>query len=511
MIAHFPHPLTTLRAFRLLLAVLLGLALGPRALALDAAAFDGELREAMAVWGVPGMAVSVVEQGSLVFARGYGTTAVSDGRPVTPDTLFANASTTKAMIAAAALILVDEGRLSLDDPVQRHLPDFRLGDPRMASELTLRDLLTHRSGLPSTDFLVFNQGMSLDLQLPYLERVRPAAPPRSAFIYQNTGYQLVARVLERVSGEPWPVLLQTRLWGPLGMDRTFAKRGAIPDGLPRAWPHDEVRGVLRKIDHSFLPEQPNAAGSVWSTVNDMARWAQCLLSGGLNQAGERVLSEGAVAALFEPQVMLSEDEYYPTARLTEPAWRSYALGWYQQDFQGRKIDYHTGSLSGFVALLGLDRSQGKAIMVMANREGAELRHGALWRVMDGRAPEERPPWFAAVRDLYQARSMKRVAAWEALTSRRPYAPPTVPLRAYEGRYFSDTAGPLNLVLADDGSRLTLETRTRRYGLEPWHGDTFLVTFKDWNQGTFARFDLGPDGEVRGLSAFDATFLRQPGP
>ena len=117
MIAHFPHPLTTLRAFRLLLALLLGLALGPRALALDAAAFDGELREAMAVWGVPGMAVSVVEQGSLVFARGYGTTAVSDGRPVTPDTLFANASTTKAMIAAAALILVDEGRLSLDDPV----------------------------------------------------------------------------------------------------------------------------------------------------------------------------------------------------------------------------------------------------------------------------------------------------------------------------------------------------------------------------------------------------------
>ena len=109
--------------------------------------------------------------------------------------------------------------------------------------------------------------------------------------------------------------------------------------------------------------------------------------------------------------------------------------------------------------------------------------------------------------------MKRVAAWEALTSRRPYAPPTVPLRAYEGRYFSDTAGPLNLVLADDGSRLTLETRTRRYGLEPWHGDTFLVTFKDWNQGTFARFDLGPDGEVRGLSAFDATLLlrRQPGP
>ena len=84
----------------------------------------------------------------------------------------------------------------------------------------------------------------------------------------------------------------------------------------------------------------------------MARWAQCLLSGGLNQVGERVLSEGAVAALFEPQVMLSEDEYYPTARLTEPAWRSYALGWYQQDFQGRKIDYHTGSLSGFVALLG---------------------------------------------------------------------------------------------------------------------------------------------------------------
>lgn len=491
------------------LVLLLLVGLSRSASALEAGPFDAELREAMALWDVPGLAVSVVEEGKLVFARGYGTTEVKGGRPVTPDTLFANASTTKAMIAAAALTLVDEGLLALDDPIQRYLPEFRLVDARMAAELTLRDLLTHRSGLPSTDFLVFNQGMSLDLQLPYLAALALEAPPRSRFIYQNTGYQLVARVLERVSGEPWPVLLQTRIWGPLGMDRTFAKRGDIPASLPRARPHDEVRGVLREIDHSFLPDQPNAAGSVWSTVNDMARWAQCLLSGGLNRAGERVLSEAAVQSLFEPQFMLSEEEYYPTARLTQPRWRSYALGWYQQDFQGRKIDYHTGSLSGFVALLGLDRSQGRAVMVMANKEGAELRHGALWRVMDDRPERERPRWFADVRDLYQARAMKRVAAWESVASKRPYAPPTRPLRAYAGRYLSPTAGPLTLVLADDGSRLTLETRTRRYGLEPWHGDTFLVTFKDWNRGTFARFDLAPDGSVRGLDAFESEFRRQP--
>ena len=230
--------------------------------------------------------------------------------------------------------------------------------------------------------------------------------------------------------------------------------------------------------------------------------------GGLNQVGERVLSEGAVAGT-EPQVMLSEDEYYPTARLTEPAWRSMPLVGISKTFRAGKLT--AGSLSGFVALLGLDRSR-EGHHGDGQSGGGGLRHGALERVMDGRAPEDRPPWFAAVRDLYQARSMKRVAAWKALTrSPPPMRRQRFPFGPMRGRYFSDTAGPLNLVLADDGSRLALETRTRRYGLEALarrylFGDLQGLGIK----GTFARFDLGPDGEVLGLSAFDATFLRQPG-
>lgn len=362
-----------------LLAPLLALSFppAPRA-AFDAAHFTATVERAMADWQVPGLAVAVLEEGVPVYARGFGHTALGDGRPVTRETFFINASTTKAMVAAGLLMLVDEGRVALDDPVIDYLPELHFGDPALTPQVTLRDLLTHRTGLPSTDFWTFNQGMPLAEQLPRLRQVAPVAAPRARKIYQNTMYELAGLVIERVSGEPWASFLARRLWRPLGM-RTVATRDALPADAPRSTPYGLFDGELREVNHSLRGPVADAAGSAWSTLDDMLRWIGFLLRGGVTDHGERLLSEEALAEMFRPQQLVAEDDYYPTAALTRPHWISYGLGWYQQDFQGRKIDYHTGSLNGAVAIVGLDRAADRAMVMFANRGGAELRHALLDR------------------------------------------------------------------------------------------------------------------------------------
>lgn len=494
------------RAFLRPLTLALLLCLGPCAAALEADALDALAERGMADWGIPGMAVALVENGELVHAQGFGRTAVVDGAPVDAHTPFANASTTKAMVAAGVLILVDEGRLSLDDPMVRWLPEVRFADPALTPQVTVRDLLTHRTGLPSTDFTVFAQGMPLTMQIPLLAAVEPIAAPRSRHIYQNAMYDLAGLVIERASGQPWPEFLTERLWAPIGMHETWSHRGAMPAGRSRARPHDEVRGVLREIDHSFLPDMDNAAGSVWSSVADMARWARFLLAGGVTADGTRLLSEAAIAEMFRPQNLIDPDRFFPGAELTDPAWTSYGLGWFQQDFEGRKIDYHTGSLNGAVAMIGLDRDAGRAVIVMANREGAELRHALLWEVMDERPAIARPDWSTEVRALYDARRTKRDAAWQEIEAGRiADAPPTLPLAAYAGTFESPRSGAVTV--AAEGGALTLGTRVRSHRLTPWHADTFLLMHADWNRGDFARFLLAADGTIEAVECFGDRFER----
>lgn len=468
--------------------------------AMDSERLDAIVSAGMNRWDVPGMAVAVMEDGKVVHARGYGVTSLDDGAPVTAHTPFINASTTKAMVAAGVLLLVDDGVLDLDDRVTDWLPEVRFADPALTPQITVRDLLTHRTGLPSTDLWSFAQGMPLEDQLARLESVEPVAAPRTRHLYQNTMYELAGLIIDRATGRPWPELLRDRLWRPIGMDETWPNRGAIPAGRAHVRAHDDVDGVTRVVDFSLRAQVTDAAGSVWSTVSDMMRWARFLLDGGVTEGGERLLSEASVEEMFRPQNLIHRDHFYPTAALTQPNWTSYGLGWFQQDFLGRKIDFHTGSLNGAVAILGLDRERRTAVMVMANRAGAELRHALLWEVMDDREGDARPDWSAEVHAIYAEREAERAEAWQAIVDGRiADAPPALPLADYVGDYDSVRTGPLRV--SRDGEALVLHTRVRRHALTPWHAETFLVKHADWTRGDFATFVLGADGRVEAIEVF----------
>ena len=472
--------------------------------AVDAKRLDDLLARGMADWQVPGLGFAVFEDGEAVYKRGFGTTALDGGEAVSTETFFINASTTKAMVAAGLLMLVDEGRVGLDDRIIDHLPELHFADPALTAQISVRDLLTHRTGLPSTDFWTFNQGMPLAEQLPRLRYVDPVASLRERKIYQNTMYELVGLLIRRVSGQPWETFLEQRLWRPIGM-RTVATRDAIPEDAIQAQPYDVFAGELRAVNHSLRGPVSDAAGSAWSSIDDMVLWVEFLLRGGVTKRGERLLSEAAIDTMFAPQQLVAAKDYYPTAALTKPNWISYGLGWYQQDFQGRKIDYHTGSLNGATALVGLDRNAGRAMVMLANRGGAELRHALLWEVMDLEGRSERRDWLTEVLAIYDERARRRAEARVELEAGRLDAPPSLPLTAYAGTYDSERGGAL--VLSRDGDALRLDTRVRTYRLTPWHSDTFLLEHADWAQGSFARFSLTPGGKIEALEAFGHKFQR----
>jgi len=236
----------------------------------DEQQFTRSVHAGMQDWQVPGMGVAVIDNHELVYRRGFGKASIESDSDVTTQTYFINASTTKAMVAAGLLILIDEGHAALDDKLIDHLPEIHFGDSTLTAQATLLDLLTHRTGLPTTDFWTFNQGIPITDQLPLLRAVAPVASLRIRKIYQNTMYELLGLVISELAGMPWEQFLKERSWRPIGM-QTVATRHAIPKQASKAEPYGLFHGELQRMNHSLRGSVSDSAGPARSNIDDMAR------------------------------------------------------------------------------------------------------------------------------------------------------------------------------------------------------------------------------------------------
>ena len=212
--------------------------------------------------------------------------------------------------------------------------------------------------------------------------------------------------------------------------------------------------------------------------------------------------------MFEPQQLATPEDFYPTVELTKPNWRSYGLGWFQQDFQGRKIDFHTGSLSGLIAIIGLDRAAGKAIIVLGNRDHAEMRHALLWHVMDAGDGSEKRDWNQDIYDLYEtAREEAHVERDKLRKSRIRGTRPSLSLDDYAGSFGSDIVGEFSI--RRDKRKLILDSANVSFELSHWHLDMFVIEREEWDFQAFATFGIGSDGVVDKLNVFGMDFTRVP--
>lgn len=471
------------------------------------AGLDAYAAKAAKDWKVAGLAIAVVKDGKVVLSKGYGVRELGKSEPVDEHTLFAIGSTTKAMTAALVGMLVDEQKLAWDDPVIKYLPSFQLKDPAVTRELTVRDLLTHRGGLGNADFLWYGQNNST---AQILERVRlldPAYSLRSRFIYQNVMYAAAGQLIEAVSGRPWAEMIRTRIFEPIGMRETVATLALVPKGANVASPHYEIGGVVKVIENMPV-DSVAAAGSVWSSVHDMSKWLQFLLDGGVT-GGKRLLSERTAAELFRPQAIVP-DSQYPTSRIVKPHWMTYGLGWFQQDYQGRAVDFHTGSIDGMVALAGLIRDEQLGVYVLGNLDHAEVRHALMYFVFDRAAGKAGRDWSVELQKLYGESQQRNAEGQKRIESQRVAGTsPSMPVAAFAGTYSDPLRGDVNVTVEGDSLRI-------KYGsgflgkLEHWHFNTFRVKWAaEWRGSTLVNFTLGSaDGRPGTLEFNNARFVRR---
>ncbi len=459
--------------------------------------FDDYVKKAVADWEVPGLAIAVVKDGEVVFSRGYGVRELGKPAPVDGHTLFAIGSTTKAMTAASIGMLVDEKKLSWDDPVTKSLPWFQLRDPVLTRELTIRDLLTHRAGLPNADFLWYGQSNVAHDILFRMRYLPSETSPRTHFTYQNVMYAAAGAVIAQVSGMPWEDFVRTRIFEPLHMDGTIPTAATLARQPNVASPHFRLDGKVRVIDNASVdPIAP--AGAVWSSVSDMAKWMRFLLEGKTPE-GKSLLASETLEELFRPETMVDADEFYPTQKLTHPHWTTYGFGWFQEDYDGRRVDFHTGSIDGMVAIHGLVRDEHLGVYVLANRDHAELRHALMYRVFDLYGKGTGRDWNAEILELYRSLDKEADEKEAAIEKERvPNTHPSLPLERYAGTYRDPLGGTVQVSAGAGGLRLS-------YGpglegtLEHWNYDFFRVAWdKTWRGHAFASFELDRKGRVETL-------------
>lgn len=499
------HLLRSLVTVSILLA-----AAGPlRAQRAPLAGFDDYVAKGVKAWNIPGLAIAVVKDDSVVFAKGYGVRTVGTNDAVDIHTLFANASTTKAFTAFAVELLADSGKVRLDAPVTTYLPGFELSDPYLTREVTVRDLLTHRTGLPEANFLWYGTPYDLPEVIRRLRYVKPETSLRSHFRYENDTYAAAGLVVQAVAGLPWERFYHERIFEPLGMRETYTNTAAASAQHDIATPHAVVNDTVIPIPRLAI-DNIGPAGAMFSSVSDMAKWVRFLLdSARVN--GRRLLGPASFSELFRPQMLIGDDEFYPTEQITHPHVTAYGLGWFLEDYRGEWVVFHTGSIDGYVALVGMIPDRRLGIVVMANVDNAELRHALMYTVFDRYIGGETHDWSAEMLAFYHGLA-RQARAREDATRGTPVAgtSPSLPLAAYAGTYTDSLYG--TAIVRVEGGRLVLETVPLLAAtLEHWNYDTFLARYRNrWLGTNLVSFRLGANGKVESIDlGRGAVLARQP--
>lgn len=465
------------------------------------------IRQAQQAWEVPGLAVAVVKDGEIILAKGYGKRSLNGSEAVDKGTIFGIASTTKAMTAAAMGMLVDAGKVRWDDRVVDHWPEFQLYDPYVTREIRVRDLFTHNAGLGNADFLWFDSDFTSEEIIQRMRFAKPSYPFRGGYTYQNIMYLAAGELIERLSGQPWRLFIQERIFDPLTMYSSYPNQELSRSEVNRSTPHYKVNGKVQEITDSNA-DAIAPAGAVWSSIEDMAIWTKFVLDSA-RIGNRKLLKPQTYEEWLKPQIIIPQPQFYPTTRLTKPNWTTYGLGWFQHDYRGKKLNFHTGSLPGTTAIIGIMPEEKVGVYILGNLDHAELRHALMYKVLDLFAFNDRSrDWSSEVKALYDdLEASAKLQREKRLAAKMPDTTPSRALSAYAGTYKDPYYGQVEVVYRDGELQLSVSKNTNAV-LKHWHYDTFIAQWQEnWRWESFVSFDLSPEGKVSEIS-FDGRVLKR---
>jgi CubicO group peptidase (beta-lactamase class C family) len=450
-------------------------------------------------WRVPGFALAIVKDDAVIFAKGYGVRKLGETTPVDERTLFAIASNTKAFTAAALATLVDEGKLKWDDPVTKYLPGFQLYDPYVTRELTVRDLISHRSGLATFggDLLWYDATHSRDEILRRIRYLKPTSSFRSKYGYQNIMFLAAGQIVARVTGKSWDDYIKERFLLPLGMKTTTTSITVFKSTDNIASPHNELDGVLRVVRYSNV-DAVGPAASLNSNVAEMAEWIRLQLGRG-KYGGKQFFSTTTAREMWSPQTIIPISEvgerFNPTRHFN-----TYGLGWFLSDYHGRKVASHGGGLDGMISQVAMMPEENLGVVVLSNSE-TSLPSIMVNKTFDVFLGAPARDWSAEL--LTRANQAKAAGAVEEKKiedERAKNTRPSLSLQQYAGRYTGEMYGDARITEENGKLVLRLVPSPNFVGdLEHWQYDTFRVKWRasvsyPFPKG-FITFTLNAQGKV----------------
>ena len=465
---------------------------------------DAALESALKTFQAPGAAVAVVRPDQVLVLKGYGRCSASANDPVTTDTVFPLASCTKQFTTALLAMLVDDGALAWDDPVKKHLPAFKLSDPNANALLTVRDLVSHRTGLGGHDLLWYRAPWGLDHTLKQVPLLPLDYPFRGGYRYSSIPFMAAGRIAEGCGKEKWEKLVLERLCEPLEMKGVYFTTAQIPGNADRACGHRLTKeGRIERMPVYEMTE-PNPSGSMNATVRDLAAWLQFQVAEGVAPSGKRLVSTQALLETRAPQTIMRLDGA-EKALFPETVQMSYAMGWVANDYRGLKVVGDGGLIDGFRIQITLVPDKDLGFAVLTNLHDTRMPMAVTNALIDLYCGLPAKDWNAHYHKVEVDAAAARKKGLEDRDKKRdPTVKPSLPLADYTGEYIHPAYGTATVAFRD--GKLSARYSSFRYPMEPYEGDSFRVTdgfFAD----ELAVFTV-KGGAVTGLKLSEIEFRRK---
>lgn len=437
---------------------------------------DMYVNRALTDWQIPGVSVCIVKNGKVVVMKGYGVKDYDTKEKVDENTLFMIGSNSKAFTATALAMLDADKKLSLDDKVQKWLPDFKLYDSWVAKEANIRDLLCHRLGFETFqgDFMYFDSDLTTAEVREKMGKLKPMYGFRSKWGYTNCAFMTAGEIIPKVTRKSWAEFITDSIFKPLGMNNSLALSKDIQTASNKCAAHTVVMGELKKIPYGNI-DNLAPAGSISSSVNDMSKWVMMQLNNG-KLDDKRIIPASAIAQTRTPHSILGNGGHM----FNKSHFALYGLGWFLEEYAGRKVVAHTGGVNGFVTSVCLVPEEKLGIIVFTNTDANNFYEALRNEIEDAYLGLPYRNYSKVYLGFQQADEKEKANQYKEIRDSIAMNPKTeLPLTAYAGEYMHDVYGNMNIKIEDGKLIMRFEHHKGRFGtLEPLGGNRFFCTYND---------------------------------
>lgn len=469
------------------------------------ASIDSLVNATLATFDVPGIAVGIIKDDKLIFAKGYGVRSLANKLPVDENTLFGIASNSKAFTSAALAMLADEGKLNWDDKVTDYIPGFMMYDPWVTREFTIRDLLTHRSGLGlgAGDLMFWPEGgdISKEEMIRNIRYLKPVSSFRNKFDYDNNLYMVAGEVIAKVSGLSWEEFVEQKMMKPLGFTTSKASYNRIPAGANMIEPHAPADGKLVQIPHDWNPAV-NAAGGIVSNITDLSKWLIMQMNNGEYGDGKKMFSKKNHNEMWQMQTILPVRS--PGAYNTH--FSGYGLGWFLSDVKGYKQVTHTGGLAGTVTQITLIPELKLGIIVLTNQQQGAAFSTITNTIKDSYLGYPNRNWLNQYKTYYiasnkEADSIKKAVEADIafqLKNSKTRLPDSLIIGTYQDQWF----GKVEISMKNNGLWFAAVRSPKLSGkMFPYKANTYIVKWaeRSLDADAYLMFTLDKNGKATGFA------------